>query len=159
MGLDFLTAQHAFLLSRSPPFAGLRCRKGRTKDHQGTSPGGTREPDKVLPPQSGNVRGLCMCVHGCVSVCGHVCMHMCASLCVHPCVCMCVCPFLGQSWRIPHLQLHFFFDLSLSTSQLCTGDTSVSLCSVTCPHWPRTCAPSSPCAHPTRPLFPKAACF
>lgn len=107
--------------SGSPHSAGLGYRGGRTMDHPGTFPGGTREPDKVFPLQSGHVYGLCMYV--CLHVHAWACVHaICASLNVRACMCM------YHFWDSVG-GFRFFFDPSLSTAQVTPVSLSL-LCDV-----------------------------
>lgn len=100
------------------------------------SPGGAREPDKVMHT-IGEVACACKCACACMhsdlcvphprtQACACACMCTCTCICVCTCVCVCVsmCVLLEQIWRDREFlicQLHFF-DPSLPTSQPCTGD-------------------------------------
>lgn len=133
MGLDFLTARHSCVLLRVPSLCWAWVQEWEDHGPPGDISRGPRGARLKCFPCS---QGMCMaCACMCVGMCA--CTYVPLWMCTHACACT----------------------ISGAELESSAGNTSVSLCSVTCPHWPRTSDPSSPCAHligPSSPGLPAA---
>lgn len=140
--------------SGPPPSAGFRCRKGRARDCQGTSPGAPAS-QKECCPQAGKVR-VPVCADASRSLCGQACLPVCLSRSVCTRVCMCVSVRRTELASVLLICTALPFDPSV-TSQLCTGDPGVSLLCDTTSSAKDLCSSPPLCPLDQAP-FPKDAC-